>query len=516
MSPRGLDNFTELAQFEVDPASVQILSEGFSRRREVVILGKVDRGSITPVQVGTLDPRDRSIADLVASRLNRPVELVQLNRYEIASVIEATWPSQASADKSSAHVLQMDSKDFETTSWAGSATPKPAELVDDLLMQALNRQSSDIHIEAYPGDVDVRLRIDGMLRQLPTQIDPSNLAGVVNRLKVMAQLDITERRMPQDGRLRCEVIDSEGRRCIDFRISILPGLTGEDIVLRVLDTGKGLVSIDELGMPERPSTQLRNLIANPEGLVLVTGPTGSGKTTTLYSSLLELKCSTRKVVTAEDPVEYLIPKLNQKQTSNVVSMADLTRAFLRQDPDVILIGEIRDEDTAEAAAKAATTGHLVLSTLHTNDALGVIPRLRGLGLSDDILADALLGSLNQRLVRLICPECKEPAELSEEHRRIFGGSLDSFELFDGAGCEACFGSGYKGRTGLFEFLLFDQELQDLISGGEPVSVIRASLKGRKHRTLTHDGLHKVREGATSLPEFLRVVPLRTVIAALRP
>jgi type II secretory ATPase GspE/PulE/Tfp pilus assembly ATPase PilB-like protein len=290
---------------------------------------------------------------------------------------------------------------------------------------------------------------------------------------------------------------------------------GEDAVLRILDTGTGLVPIGQLGMPPGPAAHLRRLIASPEGLLLVTGPTGSGKTTTLYASLLEVQCGTRKVITAEDPIEYFIPKLNQKQTSAHVSMADLARAFLRQDPDVILIGEIRDEETALAAAKAATTGHLVLSTLHTNDALGVVPRLRGLGLSNDILADALVGSLNQRLIRRICLDCKRPAKVRKEHHQLFGNQLDSFELVDGAGCATCFGSGYRGRVGLFEFLLFDEDLQDLISSGKPVAAIRQALKDRKHHTLIHDGLDKVRLGITSLEEFLRVVPLRTVLGALR-
>jgi type II secretory ATPase GspE/PulE/Tfp pilus assembly ATPase PilB-like protein len=296
---------------------------------------------------------------------------------------------------------------------------------------------------------------------------------------------------------------------------MLPGLVGEDAVLRILDTGSGLVPIGKLGMPAGPAAHLRRLIANPEGLLLVTGPTGSGKTTTLYASLLEVQCSTRKVITAEDPIEYFIPKLNQKQTSAQVSMADLARAFLRQDPDVILIGEIRDEETASAAAKAATTGHLVLSTLHTNDALGVVPRLRGLGLSNDILADALVGSLNQRLIRRICQDCKRPAKNAQQHQQFFGQLLEDFDLLEGAGCSTCFGSGYRGRVGLFEFLLFDEDLQDLISSGKPVAEIRRTLKEKKHRTLIHDGLDKVRQGITSLDEFLRVVPLRSVLGTLR-
>ena len=507
MSRTGFEEFTELSQFEVDIPSVKRLSEAFCRRHEVAILGKVGEDS-SPIQVATLDPTNRSVITLVSRRLGRTATPVRLNRFEINEVLEAAWPSHGKSNRQEGHRITVDAAD-------PGADAKPTELVDDVLLHALSKGASDIHIESYPGDVDVRLRVDGVLRQLATQINPANLPAVVNRLKVMAKLDITERRAPQDGRFRCTVVDGVRHRTVDFRVSVVPGLSGEDIVLRVLDTGRGLVSIDKLGVPARVARQLRNLIANPEGLVLVTGPTGSGKTTTLYSSLLELKCSTRKVVTAEDPIEYFIPKLNQKQTSAAVSMGDLARAFLRQDPDVILIGEIRDGDTAVAAAQAATTGHLVLSTLHTNDALGVVPRLRGLGLGDDVLADALLGSLNQRLVRKVCVECKEPSEPTEEHRRMFGKSLDTFNLVSGAGCDACFGSGYRGRTGLFEFLLFDQDLQDLISAGQPISEIRKELKARKHPTLIHDGLGKVREGVTSLDEFLRVVPLRTVMSVLR-
>jgi type II secretory ATPase GspE/PulE/Tfp pilus assembly ATPase PilB-like protein len=508
MQRQGFEQFTELAQFEVDAPSVKLLSESFCRRHEVVVLGRVNRNGNTPITLGVVDPRDRSVGTLVAERLLRPIQSVRLNRFEINHVLERIWPSTSSPARQGEHRIRV-----------GAARPrpdaKPSELVDDVILHALSKGASDIHIESYPGDVDVRLRIDGMLRQLPTSITPDNLPAVINRIKVMAKLDITERRAPQDGRFRAEIIDGNKQSSVDFRVSMLPGLAGEDAVLRILDTGKGLVPIDQLGMPDAIAIELRRLIANPEGLVLVTGPTGSGKTTTLYASLLEVQCSTRKVLTAEDPIEYFIPKLNQKQTSPQASMADLARAFLRQDPDVILIGEVRDEETAIAASKAATTGHLVLSTLHTNDALGVVPRLRGLGLSNDILADALLGSLNQRLIRRVCLDCKRPSRVREEHQRLFGKLLNDAELSEGVGCGACFGSGYRGRVGLFEFLLFDRDLQDLVSNGKSVAEIRRALKEKKHRTLIDDGLDKVRQGTTTLDGFLRVVPLRTVLGALR-
>ena len=508
MTRQTFDQFTELAQFDIDEASVKLLSESFCRRHEVVILGQTSRTGNTPVTLGVMNPRDRSVGTLVAERLLRPVKSVRLNRFEINEVLERVWPTNASRARKGEHRIRVG---------AGRPRPdaKPTELVDDLILHALSKGASDIHIESYPGDVDVRLRIDGILRQLPTSINPDNLSAVINRIKVLAKLDITERRAPQDGRFRTELVEGKKLRSVDFRVSMLPGLAGEDAVLRILDTGSGLVPIGKLGMPAGPAAHLRRLIANPEGLLLVTGPTGSGKTTTLYASLLEVQCSTRKVITAEDPIEYFIPKLNQKQTSAQVSMADLARAFLRQDPDVILIGEIRDEETASAAAKAATTGHLVLSTLHTNDALGVVPRLRGLGLSNDILADALVGSLNQRLIRRICQDCKRPAKNAQQHQQFFGQLLEDFDLLEGAGCSTCFGSGYRGRVGLFEFLLFDEDLQDLISSGKPVAEIRRTLKEKKPRTLIHDGLDKVRQGITSLDEFLRVVPLRSVLGALR-
>lgn len=508
MARRALEKFTELAQFEIDEASVKLLSESFCRRHEVVILGRTASSGNTPITLGVMDPKDRSVGTLVAERLLRPVKSVRLNRFEITEVLDSVWPTTTHRTQQGEHRIRV-----------GSARPRPdanaAELVDDLILHALSKRASDIHIESYPGDVDVRLRIDGILRQLPTSINPENLSAIINRIKVMAKLDITERRAPQDGRFRTELIEGTKQRSVDFRVSTLPGLVGEDAVLRILDTGTGLVPIGQLGMPPGPAAQLRRLIANPEGLILVTGPTGSGKTTTLYASLLEVQCGTRKVITAEDPIEYFIPKINQKQTSAQVSMAELTRAFLRQDPDVILIGEIRDKETALAAAQAATTGHLVLSTLHTNDALGVVPRLRGLGLSNDVLADALVGSLNQRLIRKVCADCKRPTQPRQEHRKLFGKLLDNFELTSGAGCPVCFGSGYRGRLGLFEFLLFDEDLQDLISSAKPVAEIRQVLKDKKHRTLIHDGLDKVSQGITTLDEFLRVVPLRTVLGALR-
>jgi type II secretory ATPase GspE/PulE/Tfp pilus assembly ATPase PilB-like protein len=501
------DDFNELGHFEVDPSAVQLLSQAFCRRHEVVILGKIEADRTLEVLLGVLDDQDYSLGQLVAQRLQRPVKMVRLNRFEINKVIEQTWPVVEPRRQKSAHQVHVNSV-------KPGPDAKPAELVDDLLLHALAKGASDIHIEAYPGDVDVRLRVDGVLRQLPTLLSPDNLPAVINRIKVMAKLDITERRAPQDGRFRVDVVEGAKERAVDFRVSILPGLIGEDAVLRILDSGKSLLSIERLGMPEEPAEELRRLVANPEGLVLVSGPTGSGKTTTLYASLLELQCSTRKVVTAEDPVEYFIPKLNQKQTSAQVSMADLTRAFLRQDPDVILVGEIRDRETALAAAQAATTGHLVLSTLHTNDALGAVPRLRGLGLSDDILADAILGCLNQRLIRRVCPNCKETTAPTAEQRQLLGPFLDDMQLVKGAGCDSCFGSGYRGRVGLFEFLLFNETLQDLLSSGMPVAELRKVLKENNHRTLIEDGLDKVRDGTTSLEELLRVVPIRAVLGQL--
>ena len=501
-----LRKFTELPQFELDPDSIQMLPLAFCSRNQVVVLGHVDLSTQEPIHLGMLEPRQDQLIHALAMRWARPVIPVQLNQYEVNKALDVGFGSGVVGDEGASHVLDLKSS-------PATADSEAVELVDDMLLHAIAQRASDIHLECYAGDVDLRLRIDGVMHQLLTHVDPENLNEVTNRIKVISGLDIVERRHPQDGRFRVIVKDGARRNTVDFRVNVLPGPFGEDVVVRVLDANVRMLGIDKLGMNDVDRSRFETLIGNPEGTILVTGPTGSGKTTTLYSALGTLNDGSRKVLTAEDPIEYYLPKVNQKQVGPRVEMAELARAFLRQDPDVILVGEIRDAATAEVVARAASTGHLVFSTLHTPDALGAIPRLKVLGLSDNQTSDTLLLVVSQRLARRVCRFCAEPVPVSDDQRRVLGCLAEGLEPKAGHGCERCRGTGGVGRTGLFELLVIDEELQNLISEGVPTPRLRQHLRDRGHLFLVDDALAKVRAGEISVDELLRVIPYRQIMAS---
>ncbi len=373
-------------------------------------------------------------------------------------------------------------------------------LVNIILTQALKNRASDIHIEPYQKKIKVRFRVDGILHEiynLPKRIHPH----IVSRIKVMASLDIAEKRLPQDGRMKIRVAD----RPVDIRVSIIPMAFGERIVLRLLDKTVSLLGLGEMGLAEWELATFEKLIHKNGGIVLVTGPTGSGKTTTLYASLNRINSEEKNIVTVEDPIEYELKGVGQIQVN---PKTDLTfdkglRSILRHDPDIIMIGEIRDMDTVEIAVQASLTGHLVFSTLHTNDAAGSLTRLVDMGVEPFLIASSLLGVLGQRLVRTICPRCKESYRAEESILRSYG-LTDSDLLFRGKGCPACMGSGYLGRTGIFELLIIDNEMRRLItSGADSVTMKEAAVKGGM-TSLFEDGLRKVKAGVTTFDEVLRV------------
>ncbi|NTX00500.1 GspE/PulE family protein [Myxococcus sp. CA040A] len=494
--------FAELAQFTLDRASLRLLPESFCRRNQVVVLGKVDpEAPDVPVTVGTTNPDNGPILELVTEFLRRPLNTVRLNPYEIESALEVGFGAgpRVTADIVLKPGLKL------------THSPTTVELVEHVLFSAVEMKASDIHVESYFDDVDLRYRVDGILHQSYTDIDPRSLPGVISRVKVLAGLDITERRRPQDGRLRALVERPEGRKVVDFRVSVVPSPAGEDVVIRILDASVGLVPVEKLGLSPAMQAVFLQLLSNPEGLVLVTGPTGSGKTTTLYSALARLNDGRRKIVTAEDPIEYYVPKVNQKQVTPQMPYATLLRALLRQDPNVLLVGEIRDLETGSMALTAAATGHVVLGTLHTADAVGAVARLRGLGLDDVDVADSLLAVLTQRLVRRICEQCVEDTKPTPEQTKLLGRLLDGVHTRAGRGCPACNHTGYRGRSGIFELLVVDPDLQDLIAHGEPT--VRLRRHARKHglRTLMEDGLDKVNAGTTTVAELVRVVPYRHIL-----
>jgi hypothetical protein len=350
------EDFSELGQFDLDRRSIQRLPLDYCTRHSVVVLGKIDGAGSEPITVGVAanDP-EKVVAD-IKRKLRREVTPVHLNLFEINRALDYGFSRQLNAQASRGHILNLSSE-------RATADSTPRALANDMLLLAVRHSASDIHLEVYPDDVDVRLRIDGVLHQTFTHISPANVSGVVNRLKVMTGLDITEHRHPQDGRLRATLIDGERHSDLDYRVNVLPGPGGEDIVLRLANSDDSVMSVEQLGMTPAIQERFLGLLSNPEGLILVTGPTGSGKTTTLYTALQQINDGTKKILTAEDPIEFFLPKVNQKQVMPNLSMGDLARAFMRQDPDVILIGEIRDHETASTAAKAAATGHVVLGTL---------------------------------------------------------------------------------------------------------------------------------------------------------
>ncbi len=375
-------------------------------------------------------------------------------------------------------------------------------LVNLLLIEALDSRASDVHLEGYADGLHVRYRIDGVLQPAPSP-PPHLTAAIISRLKIMAELDIAERRLPQDGRIRLRLQN----RQVDVRVSTVPTLRGESVVLRLLDKERGRISLSELGMAPDTLELFSEVISRPHGIVLSTGPTGSGKTTTLYAAVEMIRTGREKILTVEDPVEYELPGVPQVPVNEKVGVTFATalRALLRQDPDIILVGEIRDPETAQIATQAALTGHLVLSTLHTNDAPTALTRLLDLDVAAYLVASTVDAVLAQRLVRRICPHCKSetvPDHMAE--RRLDIDGLGLRRVWKGAGCDQCRGTGYIGRIGIYELLVMDNELRVELQQRRGSEELRTMAIAKGMRTLQDDGFRLVREGVTTLGEVLRV------------
>ncbi|MBW1737377.1 MAG: type II secretion system ATPase GspE [Deltaproteobacteria bacterium] len=373
-------------------------------------------------------------------------------------------------------------------------------VVNVVLTQALRRQASDIHIEPYEKEIKVRFRIDGILYEifsLPRRFH----AHIISRLKIMATLDIAEKRVPQDGRMKIRV----GNKTVDIRVSVIPMAFGERIVLRLLDKTVSLLGLGEMGMTRDKLETFEGLINKNSGIILVTGPTGSGKTTTLYAAINKINSTEKNIITIEDPIEYELRKVGQIQVN---PKTDLTfarglRSILRHDPDIIMVGEIRDLETVEIAIQASLTGHLVFSTLHTNDAAGALTRLVEMGVEPFLIASSLLAVVAQRLVRTICPHCKEAFKPDESTLKDLGLSEDQI-FYRGKGCKECMDTGYRGRAGIFELLVLDNEIRDLVkSSSDSVTIKQAGMR-KGMTTLFEDGLKKVQSGITTLNEVMRV------------
>lgn len=374
-------------------------------------------------------------------------------------------------------------------------------MINAIFMQALRESASDIHIEPYEAKSVVRFRIDGSLRNI---VEPHRALHValISRIKVMAQLDIAEKRLPQDGRITLKVIG----KLVDIRVSTLPTGHGERIVLRILEKDSKRLNLSGLGMAEKTLQQIDALVHQPHGIFLVTGPTGSGKTTTLYSAISRLDSSILNIMTVEDPIEYDLPDISQTQVNTKIDMsfAKSLRSILRQDPDVIMIGEIRDEETAKIAVQSSLTGHLVLATLHTNDAISAVTRLVDMGVEPFLLASSLSGVLAQRLVRCLCISCRKAYEPDQAELALLKSHTPPKHIYRAVGCEACRGTGYKGRIGIYELLVIDDEIRRLIHDRNSEQLMRNYINSKGMLDLRQDGMRWVESGMTTLEELLNI------------
>ena len=425
---------------------------------------------------------------------------------EIARAIDQYYGHQLSID-GILHEIETGEIDIRSLAATTDEYSQPVvRLIDALLANAVKRDASDIHFEPEAAFLRIRYRIDGILRQVRS-LHKSYWAAMAVRLKVMAGLNIAETRAPQDGRISLNI----SGRPVDFRVSVQPTIHGENIVLRVLDRQKGIVPLDGLGLSEAQLDLLKLMIARPEGLILVTGPTGSGKTTTLYSILGHINAEGVNIMTLEDPVEYPMGMIRQTSVSEAVKLdfADGVRAMLRQDPDIILVGEIRDTETAQMAFRAAMTGHQVYSTLHTHSAIGAIARLLDIGISPELLAGNIIGMVAQRLVRKLCVHCRDPYTPEAWESRLIGQPPErgTPTLYRAKGCPRCDFQGYRGRTALMELVRMDSDMDELVARRASVREIRNAARAKGYRALAEDGIRRVLDGVTSLDELARVVDL---------
>jgi general secretion pathway protein E len=494
-------------EYPAKPVVIGSLSAMFMKQSRFVPL-QMD-GDI--LKIAMADPGDFYTIDTLKLAYNLNIEVCRGREEDIIEAIERLY---GTGSQSLETIIQEAGKDTDDISSDGVvdadhlrdlASEAPIiRLVNRLILNAVEVRASDIHFEPFENELKVRYRIDGILHNVESP--PSRLQdAIISRVKIMAKMDIAERRLPRDGRIKLKVSDKE----IDFRVSTLPTVFGESLVMRILDRDALILDLEKLGLPEDLLPQYVDLISKPYGMILVTGPTGSGKTTTLYTTLAKINSPENKIITLEEPVEYQLRGVNQIQVNTKIGMtfANGLRSIVRQDPDIILVGEIRDRETAETAIQSALTGHLLFSTLHTNDAAGAITRLLDIGVENFLLSSTLLGILAQRLVRVICPHCKKRFQPEEKLLRAMNLSSDKvceIEFFTGEGCEECNYTGFRGRIGIFEYLPVDDDIRREITARASTERIKDVALGKGILTLRQDGWNKVKKGITTISEVLRV------------
>jgi type II secretory ATPase GspE/PulE/Tfp pilus assembly ATPase PilB-like protein len=501
----------DLSQIVVDPAAIRLVPRDFARRHNLypVAVDRERRRLILAIS----DTNNIVALDQVRAQLRGELEIeVRLaGEQEIARAIEQFYGHELSID-GILHEIETGEIDYQSLQASGDEYSQPVvRLIAALLADAVERAASDIHFEPEQNFLRIRYRIDGVLRQIRS-LHKTYWPAMAVRIKVMSKMNIAETRAPQDGRISLSLT---GRQ-VDFRVASQVTTHGENIVLRILDRQKGIVPLDGLGLAAEQLAMLKKMIVRPEGIILVTGPTGSGKTTTLYSILNHINHDGVNIMTLEDPVEYPMTLIRQTSVNEAAKLdfANGIRSLMRQDPDVILVGEIRDEDTAQMALRAAMTGHQVYSTLHSNNAMGAVPRLVDIGIAPEIMAGNIIGIVAQRLVRRLCKHCRQPYEANASEWGILGVKADKADKADKAptihravGCDHCEYQGYRGRLAIMELLRLDAELDELMAHRATPREMLSAAMAKGFRTLADDGIRRVLDGSTSIDELMRVVDL---------
>jgi type IV pilus assembly protein PilB len=494
------------------------LPENIAKRFCLAVIGERDNKLV----VAMADPLNVIAIDTITLKMERQIKPVISSPQEIRQAIELIYHGsdveeqglrdlvqlEIGREETQKELLAEDAEEDEANTEAAAIQPPVIRFVDLLLRQAVKSRASDVHIEPQEHSIVIRMRVDGRLQEM---VPPAKKmkAAIVTRIKILAEMDIAERRLPQDGRLKIKACG----RDIDVRVSVIPTIYGEKVVMRILDAAGASHNLDQLGFEPGLLEEFKRMLSLPHGIIVVTGPTGSGKSTTLYSALNYLRDPTENITTVEDPVEYRLAGINQIQVKPEIDLdfARCLRAILRQDPDIILIGEIRDKETVEIAIKASLTGHLVLSTFHTNDAPSAISRFLYMGIEPYLLASTLNLVVAQRLVRKICDHCKEPVQLSEpvlKRLSIDPEKAKTAVFYHGRGCNNCGGTGYRDRLPIFEFLPIDHELSEKIIAGESESQIRAAARQKGYGGLLESGVSKMWLGLTTAEEVLSVASTR--------
>ena len=496
----------DLSHAVVDPQALKLVPREVAKRHHLLPLdfdGANHRLTLAVADINDIVGLDR-VRSIIPDGVD--IDALLAGESDIDRAIDQYYGHELSID-GILHEIETGEIDWKSLAVTDNEYSQPVvRLIDSILTDAVKREASDIHFEPEANFLRIRYRIDGMLRQIRA-LHKSYWPAMTVRIKVLSGMNIAEMRAPQDGRIGLSV---SGRQ-VDFRVACQPTIHGENIVLRVLDRQKGIVPLEGLGLADEHLQQLKLMIARPEGIILVTGPTGSGKTTTLYSVLNHINSEGIHIMTLEDPVEYPMALVRQTSVADAAKLdfANGIRSMMRQDPDVILVGEVRDAETAEMAFRAAMTGHQVYTTLHTNSAIGAIPRLLDIGVVPDVMAGNIIGIIAQRLVRRLCDHCKSPYNAEAHEMRLIGVTTEALrpQLYRATGCEHCDFQGYRGRLAIMELLRIESGIDELISRRATMHEIRAKAQQRGFTTLADDGLRRVLDGTTSLEELGRVVDL---------